>query len=210
MQGLGALEFMLFGNGAEAWLAEATPIAALMARAVAATSRRWPPISKRPGQHPDGFAHVWANPGADNPLYRTAPEAVTELFDVFVTRARNGARRAPQRLSRRGRRRRQAEAGDLLAFRRDSRLPGRQSCEACKALFEASRLAGLLPQDMAWIGTVHRVRVRQRRNARSTAADGPIARRPCRSGAARQARLFRLVTSSLSELFGTGWRARSA
>ncbi len=83
----------------------ATPIAAPMARRSLAISTPSRPSSTRPGQRRTAFAKTWANPSADNPLYRDGTEAVTELMDVFVTGIGTGARRQARRLSRQGRRR---------------------------------------------------------------------------------------------------------
>jgi uncharacterized protein len=84
MQGLGALEFVLFGTDAEK-LATAegayrckygAAIAANLATMAGDISDGW--------QKPDGIAQQWANPGPDNPLYRNDTETMNELFDIVV------------------------------------------------------------------------------------------------------------------------------
>ena len=58
-----------------------TPIAAPRAAIAANLQTIAADVSRRV---PDGFAAQWANPGPDNPLYRTDEEALSELFDIFV------------------------------------------------------------------------------------------------------------------------------
>ena len=72
-----------------------------------------------------------------------------------------------------------------------------------KALFEASQLGDALPADHALDRAVDRCSSSPTPAHAAAAADGPIADVLADPGQARQARLFRLVTSSLSELFGT-------
>lgn len=84
MQGLGALEFVLFGTGSET-LATAeghyrcqygTAIAANLERLGSELSAAW--------DAPNGVAAAWKTPGPDNPLYRDEAEAAKELLGVLV------------------------------------------------------------------------------------------------------------------------------
>ncbi len=83
MQGFGALEFVLYGTGAEA-LATGDAYRCRYGAAIAGN------IATMAGDVPAawndraGFAAQWANPGPDNPLYRDGNEAVTELISVFI------------------------------------------------------------------------------------------------------------------------------
>ena len=127
MQGLGALEFVLFGTGAEALAARVIPIAARMARRSPPISRPWPASVDAAWAKDGGFAGQWAQPGPGNPLYQSGTEAVTELLEVFV----NGLElvrdvRLGGFLGRQAGGR-QAEAGDLLALGRHRALACRQS-----------------------------------------------------------------------------------
>ena len=101
-------------------------------------------------QAPDGISRQWATPGADNPLYRSDDEAMTELFNVFVhglemirdVRLNGflgdepGGDKPKQAIFWRS----EATAVSLGA-----------NIDGLQGLFEASKLAGKLPSDSAWI-----------------------------------------------------------
>ncbi len=84
MQGLGALEFLLFGTGSETLTATegnyrcqyGTAIAANLLRLGSELSAAW--------DAPDGVAAAWKAPGPNNPLYRDEAEAAKELLGVLV------------------------------------------------------------------------------------------------------------------------------
>ncbi|KPF47391.1 imelysin family protein [Rhizobium sp. AAP43] len=84
MQGLGALEFVLFGTDAETLSTTegryrcqyGTAIAANLQRLGAELSASW--------DAPDGVAAAWKMPGPSNPLYRDEAEAAKELLGVLV------------------------------------------------------------------------------------------------------------------------------
>ena len=154
---------------------------------------------RRPGPTPDGFAAHWANPGADNPLYRDGTEAVTELIGRLRHRPRTGPRRAARRLPRRDARRRQAES------RRCSGAPARRSTRSpanfagMKALFEASRLGEARARATTrWIGKSALFEFGNAASA-AAAAIGPVAE--VLADPARRDKLdyLGLVTSSLSD-----------
>ncbi len=84
MQGFGALEYVLFGTGADE-LGRSGPayrcsygkaIAGNVAAIAAETSAAW--------KDPEGFAASWINPAPGNPVYHTDAEALTELLDTLV------------------------------------------------------------------------------------------------------------------------------
>ena len=202
MQGLGALEFVLFGTGYEELRAPGDGYRCAYGRAIAENVEAIAGEVDREWRDPAGIAGQWANPEAGNPLYRNDTEAVTELFDVIV----HG-----------------------LELTRDVRLNGflgeaasddkpkqavfwrsaativslRANLQGQRKLFEASGLGALLPAGSAWIaesidfefGTADTILGR---------VDGPVpevlADAERRGGLAA----VRLITSHLSELFGTG------
>ena len=84
MQGLGALEFVLFGDGADALAGKDDPYRCAYGAAVAGNIETMAGEVSAAWNKPDGFAALWANPGPQNPLYRDGNEAVTELVGVFI------------------------------------------------------------------------------------------------------------------------------
>lgn len=85
MQGLGALEFLLFGTGSEQLAEdEPDPHRCAYARAVAGNISTISQDLANEWADPKGFTEVWANPGPDNPSYRTDSESMSELLDVFI------------------------------------------------------------------------------------------------------------------------------
>jgi len=200
MQGLGALEFVLFGTGSEA-LATGD---AYRCSYGAATSGNLDSIAAEldaAWADPNGFAKTWANPSADNPLFRDGTEAVTELMDVFVTGTelvrdvRLGGFLGKEAKGDKPKQAlfwRSGKTVDALA----GNLAGMNS------LLEASKLARALPGDQAWMGKEALFEFSNAANA-AKAADGPIAdvlADPDRRG---KLAYFGLVTSSLSDIFGT-------
>ncbi|RVA18578.1 peptidase M75, Imelysin, partial [Mesorhizobium sp. M7D.F.Ca.US.004.03.1.1] len=84
MQGLGALEFVLYGDGADALAGKDDPYRCAYGAAVAGNIETMAGEVSAAWNKPDGFAALWANPGPRNPLYRDGNEAVTELVGVFI------------------------------------------------------------------------------------------------------------------------------
>ena len=84
MQGLGALEFVLFGTGAEALNEPGDPYRCAYGLAVAKNIETIAAAVDEAWRDPEGFASQWANPAADNAFYRTDDEAMNELIGMFV------------------------------------------------------------------------------------------------------------------------------
>ena len=84
LQGLGALEFLLYGTGAETLATDNDPYRCRYGQSVAANVETMSADISAAWNSSDGFASVWAHPGPDNPLYRDGDEAVTELMGVFI------------------------------------------------------------------------------------------------------------------------------
>ncbi|WEX88423.1 hypothetical protein PZN02_000905 [Sinorhizobium garamanticum] len=84
VQGLGALEYVLYGTGAET-LAEKD--GAFRCRYGVAISENLRAIAGEilaEWERPDGIQAAWKKPGPDNPLFRNSKEAATELLGVLV------------------------------------------------------------------------------------------------------------------------------
>ncbi|MCX7305610.1 MAG: peptidase M75, Imelysin [Hyphomicrobiales bacterium] len=200
MQGLGALEFVLYGAGSEA-LATGDEHRCAYGAAISGNLDAIAQELETAWAAPDGFAAIWANPSAQNPQYRDGTEAVTELMGVFVTGTelvrdvrlggflgKDAAADKPrQALFWRSNKTVDALAGNLAGMR---------------DLLEASHLADALPAEASYMG---KSALFEFANAASAAkgADGPIA--AVLADPDRRAKLayFGLVTSSLSDIFGT-------
>jgi uncharacterized protein len=201
MQGLGALEFVLFGTGYET-LREAgegyrcaygSAIAGNLEQMAAATLAGW--------QAPDGVASAWANPAADNPLYRTDQEAMTELVDVFV----HGLEMV-----------RDVRIGGFLGESADDDKPKQAifwrsggtaasiagDLSGAKALLDAVDFTQLLTADSAWMAQSIDFEFANADRALSGLSGPPADFLP--DPEKREKLVYvRLVTSSLSEIFGT-------
>jgi predicted lipoprotein len=200
MQGLGALEFVLYGTGSET-LAAGDAYRCSYGAAIAGNLDTIAADLEAAWAAPDGFARIWATPSADNPLYRDSTEAVTELMGVFVTGTelvrdvRLGGflgREAKDDKPRQALFWRSGKTVDALA----GNLAG------MKALLEASKLAGALPADQAWMGKEAVFEFSNAANA-AAAAQGPIADVLADPEKRSKLAYFGLVTSSLSNIFGT-------
>jgi predicted lipoprotein len=84
MQGLGALEYVLFGTDAETLAGEGAAHRCAFGLAVAGNLSAIASAIDAEWALPDGFSRTWSTPGPDNALYRTEAEALTELVDVFI------------------------------------------------------------------------------------------------------------------------------
>ena len=200
MQGLGALEFILFGTGSESLAEPGEDYRCAYGRAVAANVEEMASAIVAGWRDPAGISAQWTNPGPDNPLYRTDDEAITELFDIFIHDLEMV---------------RDVRINGFLGEEADSDRPKQAifwrsgattasiaaNLRGMRKLFEASQLAGLLPPDSAWIADSIGFEFDNADRALE-AADGPIAEMLADPTRREKLAYARLVTSSLSELFG--------
>ena len=199
MQGLGALEFVLFGTGADALYQTGNlyrcqygvAIAGNIATIAGDVDAAWAG---------DGFAGQWAHPGPGNPLYKTGTELVTELLEVFV----NGLELV--RDVRVGGFLGEQAAGDkpkqAIYWRSDGTARSlAANIAGMKALFDASGLGAQLSPDTHWIAESIKFEFGNA-IAAANAADGPIAATLADGKKRAKLSYFNVVTSSLSELFG--------
>ncbi|KQW31989.1 hypothetical protein ASE36_07240 [Rhizobium sp. Root274] len=84
MQGLGALEFVLFGTDAETLKAADGTYRCQYGQAIAANLKRLGTELTAAWDAPDGIAAAWKTPGPKNPVYRDEAEAAKELLGVLV------------------------------------------------------------------------------------------------------------------------------
>lgn len=200
MQGLGALEFVLYGTGSDALSGAdggfrcryAAAIGSNLAGIAAAVAAGWKADA--------AFPQAWLAPGDANPLFRDDGEAVGEAFEIFV----NGLELL-----------RDVRFGSFLGAGPDGDKPRSAlfwrsaqtvptmigNLQAMRDAFAASGLGAALPADLGWLpGSIDF----EFGNALSAleAAEGPIddvLADPERRGKLAYAVI---VTSSLSDLFG--------
>lgn len=199
MQGLGALEFVLFGTGADTLAAAAgyrCAYAAAIAQNVSAIAGALEEDWRRPG----GYAEKWSDPGESNPYFRDDTEALNELLGVIV----EGLELVrDQRLGFLGATGSDDRPKQALFWRSGLTVENLAADLAgLSRLFEASGVAGALPPDQAWIASSIRFEFA---NAARAAASVPGPIEEALEDPVRRESLayLRIVTKSLSELFGT-------
>ena len=84
MQGLGALEFVLFGTGSGSLTTAEGAYRCQYGTAISANLERLGAELTDAWDAPDGVAAAWKAPGPANPLYRDEAEAARELLGVLV------------------------------------------------------------------------------------------------------------------------------
>ena len=199
MQGLGALEFLLYGTGSEA-LATGDGYRCSYGAAISGNLDAIAADLEAAWAAPDGFANIWANPSGDNPLYRDGTEAVTELMDVFVTGTELVRDvRLGSFLGEEARKDKPRRALFWRSGKTVESLAG--NLAGMRVLLEASKLADALPADQAWMGKEALFEFGNASNA-ANAAGGPIADVLADPEKRSKLAYFGLVTSSLSNIFG--------
>jgi hypothetical protein len=84
MQGLGALEFVLYGTGSEDLLGQADGFRCRYGLAVAGSVQRVATELSQIWDDPQGIQKDWKNPGPDSAVYRDQNEAVTGVLGILV------------------------------------------------------------------------------------------------------------------------------
>ncbi|WP_159946066.1 imelysin family protein [Rhizobium sp. 18065] len=84
MQGLGALEFVLFGTGHEVLSDAQGAYRCRYGAAIAANLERLGGELSAAWDAPDGVQAAWEKPGPDNPLFRDEREAANALLGILV------------------------------------------------------------------------------------------------------------------------------
>jgi predicted lipoprotein len=201
MQGLGALEFVLYGDGAGRLAGKDNPYRCAYGAAVAGNIKTIAAEVSDAWNRPDGFAALWANPGLQNSLYRDGTEAVTELVGVFINelemvrdvRLRGFLGSSPE-----------ADKPKQAIYWRSQNtarsLTG--NLAGMDALFQASQLGDALSPDARWMAeSIHIQLVNGAADA--TAIRGPIDKALADPALRQKLDHFSLVTSSLTTLIGT-------
>ncbi|TGU99416.1 peptidase M75, Imelysin [Mesorhizobium sp. M00.F.Ca.ET.151.01.1.1] len=201
VQGLGALEFVLYGDGADALTGKDEPYRCAYGASVAGNIETIAADVSAAWSKPDGFAALWANPGPRNALYRDGNETVTELVGVFINElemvrdvrlkgflgATPDADKPKQAIYWRSQNTGNALAGNLAGI---------------DALFQVSKLGDALPPDARWMAeSIHIQLVNG--VAAAKAVQGPIDRALADPALREKLEHLVLITSSLSTLIGT-------
>lgn len=84
VQGLGALEFVLFGSGSEALDDNKDSFRCRYGAAVAENITATTGALSAEWEKTDGVQNDWKHPGPDNPVFRDSKEAITALLGILV------------------------------------------------------------------------------------------------------------------------------
>jgi len=200
MQGLGALEFVLFGADSEK-LAAADAYRCSYGAAIAGNLQTISTELDAAWADPEGFAKIWATPSPDNPLFRDGTEAVTKLMDVFITGTE--LVRDVRLGGFLGKEAKDDKPKQALFWRSAQTVPALAgNMSGMRDLLEASKMAGALPVDQAFLGPSALFEFSNAAHALS-GLDGPIADVLAYPEKRAKLAYFGLVTSSLSDIFGT-------
>ncbi len=200
MQGFGALEYLLFGSGSDDLAEIRGPYRCRYGLAVATNLDTMATAIAAAWDRPDGVAKQWANPGAANPLYRTDAEAMTELFNVFVhglemvrdVRMNGFLGRTPD----------DDKPKSAIFWRSGATAESlRNDLEGLEDLFNASKLSAELKEGDYWIAQSIRFEF-SNADLALQAADGPVEKVLGDEAKRKKLDYARIVTSSLSDLFG--------
>ena len=200
MQGLGALEFILYGTGAEALVAGdayrcryGAAVTANIETIAAKVSAAW--------EDKNGFAALWADPGPDNAVYRSGNEAVTELVSVFINELEMvrdvrlkgflGATAEADKPKQAIYWRSHNTAASLAA-----------NLDGVDRLFAVSKIGDALSPETRWMADSTRIQLANG-IADARAVTGPIDEALADPARREKLEHFALVTSSLSALIGT-------
>ncbi|MDX8476964.1 imelysin family protein [Mesorhizobium sp. VK24D] len=203
MQGLGALEYVLFGDGAETLAGKDEPYHCAYGAAVAANIQAIAgEVRDAWSDKPGGFAALWANPGSKNPLYRNGTEAVTELVGALINELE-----MVRDVRLKGFLSAKPDADDkpkqAIYWRsQNTTISLAGNLRGIDELFQASKLGNALPGDTRWMAESIHI---QLTNGVATAksVNGPIDKALADPALRDKLDHFALITSSLSTLIGT-------
>lgn len=197
VQGLPALEFVLFGTGSEtlADTASAESFRCRYGSAIAGAIHRTAAEINEGWTAEGGYADVMGKPGMDNPVYRTHGEAVQDLLraareqlqlvrDVKIARS---LRKSPAA----------AIPRQAPFWRSDMTLSNmRGNLAAVETLINDSGIAGILPAESAWLGPSLLLAIRAADTALEDAANAGLTW----EDAVRDPALFEKLTYALIPL----------
>lgn len=199
MQGLGAIEFLVWGEGSDDLSGTEAAYRCRYARAAAENVSNMARAVDAAWTDPKGFAASFSAPSPTNSAYRTGDEALTEILKTFV----EGLERV-----------RDVRIEGFLGDDPQSDKPQQAlfwrsgmtlavvgaNMAGLSSLWEASGLQAALPADSQWIGQSIRFEFA---NANGAAADldRPVTDTLADARARGRLSYLSLVTSSLSDIF---------
>lgn len=202
MQGLGALEFVLYGTGAGELSGDGEPFRCAYGLAISKNLDGMAGELVNEWADPAGFSEKWLGFGTENPLYRDGNEALTELLEVFV----NGLELIrDQRLGGFLGKDEKSDKPKQALFWRSGKTADalKANVEGLKALFDASGIGPALPEMSRWIAQSADFEFSNGINAANAVKDSPIEEALADPAKRGKFAYFGVVTSSLSEIFGT-------
>jgi predicted lipoprotein len=201
MQGMAALEFVIFGTGAEELQEPAADsYRCSYGRAVATNIEIMAAEIRTAWLDHRGIAFQWGNPSPDNPLYRTNEEALRELLGIMVHGLENV---------------RDVRLDGFLGDKPGDDKPKlaiywrsggtvislRSAMVGMRSLFDTSGLATLLGQEQSWIAQSISFEFEHAQGFLDLGS-GPIADSLTNETKRQALATFRLITSHLSDLIG--------
>lgn len=200
VQGLGALEFVLFGTGS-ADLATAAGYRCAYAGSITQNLETVAGTASAAWSQGEGAAGLWAAPRADNPLYRDGSEALGELMDVLV----HGLElvRDVRIDGFLGEDASQDRPKQALFWRSEETISSlRANLASIGAMLDAAAIAEHLPEDRRWIVESARFELGNAERVLATIDGRPIADLLADPEERAKLAYLRLVTSSLSDVLG--------
>lgn len=202
MQGLGALEFVLFGTGADDPASWASGYRCRYGEAIAGNLASMAQDIASEWDAADGFASIWANPSPENNLYRNDAESLNDLMDIFVQGTEmvrdvrlNGFL---------GKEADKDKPKQAIYWRSNGTVDSLAANIAGTAkLFDASHLADLATSENAYLAGSIDFEFGNAKNALAEIKGKPIDAILSDEATRSKLAYFGVVTSSLSELFGT-------
>lgn len=198
LQGLGALEYLLFGTGSEE-LAAGDRFRCSFTKSVAMLIERRADEIEADWQNT--FAGIWTQPGPDNALYRTPDESLTEVLNVLI----HGLEMVRDvRLGGfLGEAAKQDKPKLAIWWRSEQTVRSIQAnIEFLHSLYKESGIARLLPENSKWIDQSIEFEFSNAEDA-LWPGTGPIDKKLADPEKRAKLEYVRIVTSSLSELIGT-------
>ncbi|RFC69681.1 peptidase M75, Imelysin [Mesorhizobium denitrificans] len=202
MQGLGALEYLVSGTGADDKAAWGDTYRCRYAQAVAGNLSTMAASISKAWDAPNGFAATWENPSPDNTLYRDDAESLTDLLDVFVQGTEMvrdvqlngffGASASDDKVK------------QAIYWRSNGTIDAlNANFDGLSKLFEASHIADLATGDESYLGKSIDFQFANAHDSLSSLKGKPVEAILADEKMRQKLSFFRVLTSSLSEMFGT-------
>jgi len=202
MQGLGALEYLLSGTGADDKDAWGDTYRCHYAQAIAGNLSSMAEAIAKEWDAADGFASTWQNPSPENNLYRDDAESLTDLLDIFVQGTEMvrdvrlngffGVSASDDKVK------------QAIYWRSNGTFDALMAnIDGMAKLFNASHLGDLATGDESYLGKSINFQFSNAENTLGSLRGKPIEDVLADESMRQKLSFFRVLTSSLSEMFGT-------